>query len=202
LPPLQERSVLYAADGSTLAVLHDGENRTEVRLDGISPTLVTAVLDTEDAKFWHHGGVDFRGMLRAARAAGEAPLPTSVTLPPVPSDYATAAVVADLLGDSRLGATADERRARVFGGGLHVRTTIDPNLQRQAEKAVADGVPKDSHLSAALAAVEPGTGAVRALVGGTSFATSQFDAATGGGRQPGSAFKTFTLVAALESGRH
>src|SRR5207244_36327 len=138
----------------------------------------------------------------AAQAAGAAPLPTSVTLPPVPSDYATAAVVADLLGDDRLGATPDERRARVFGGGLDVRTTIDPNLQRQAEKVVAGGVPKGSHLSAALAAVEPGTGAVRALVGGTSFATSQFDAATAGGRQPGSAFKTFTLVAALESGHH
>src|SRR5207248_7070953 len=68
LPPLQQRSVVYAADGSTLAVLHDGQNRTAVGLADISPTLVTAVLDTEDANFWHHGGVDVRGVVRAARS--------------------------------------------------------------------------------------------------------------------------------------
>jgi penicillin-binding protein 1A len=56
-------------------------------------------------------------------------------------------------------------------------------------------------LSAALVAVDPGTGAVRAVVGGPDYGRSQFNTALSGtGRQPGSAFKPFTLVAALRNG--
>jgi penicillin-binding protein 1A len=88
---------------------------------------------------------------------------------------------------------------RVFGGGLEITTTIDPALQAEAEKAVAGrlaGVGPD----AALVAIENKTGEVKALVGGPSFDRHPFNVATNGHRQPGSAFKPFTLVAALQQG--
>jgi penicillin-binding protein 1A len=85
-----------------------------------------------------------------------------------------------------------------FGGGLEVRTTLDLDFQKAAEEAVARiaGVGP----SAALVALDNKTGGVRAMVGGPDFAERPFNLATQGHRQPGSAFKPFTLVAALEEG--
>jgi penicillin-binding protein 1A len=85
-----------------------------------------------------------------------------------------------------------------FGGGLEVRTTLDLDFQRAAEQAVARiaGIGP----SAALVALDNKTGAVRAIVGGNDFEHSPFNLATQGHRQPGSAFKPFTLIAALEKG--
>lgn len=87
---------------------------------------------------------------------------------------------------------------------LVVDTTIDFHLQREAEAALrasleANGA-KHNVSQAALVSVD-GTGAVRALIGGREYATSQFDRATGAKRQPGSAFKPFVYAAALEQGR-
>ncbi|MCU1462882.1 MAG: family penicillin-binding protein [Acidimicrobiales bacterium] len=136
----------------------------------------------------------------AAARAGAVPLPTRVTPPPRPHDYFTAAVARELLADHRLGATVDERRRLLMAGGLRVHTTVDLRLQWIAQQVIADGVPAGHGLSAALATVDPATGAVRALVGGMNFDASPFDIAADGGRQPGSSFKPFTLVAALEAG--
>jgi penicillin-binding protein 1A len=337
LPPLAQRSVVYAADGAVLAVLHGPtSNRAPVPLDQVPKPLVDAVVDTEDANFWHHGGVDVRGVIRAAKAdlsagsarqggstitqqlvknslltptrdlrrklaevalAGQverrlgkrgvlerymntvylgegaygveaaaetyfarpveqlgapeaallaglirnpvgadplrdpgaararratvldamvahghlaaadaqradgAPLPASASHPPDAQDWFTDAVRQELLAAPRLGATVPERARALAQGGLRIQTTVDPRLQQAAEAAVRGGLPAGYHLSAALAAVDPATGEVRALVGGPDRGGSQYNAAVAEpGRQPGSSFKVFTLVAALERG--
>src|SRR5207248_1764668 len=112
---------------------------------------------------------------------------------------------------------------KVFRGGLRIQTTIDPAVQELAEKTVADSLSGTKPpLDMAMAAVEPPTGYVRALVGGRDFNQSQVNLALGRcppptgerppadqpiciegggtGRQPGSAFKVFTLAKALEEG--
>jgi penicillin-binding protein 1A len=87
----------------------------------------------------------------------------------------------------------------VFGGGLKVKTTIDPELQEAAETAIA-GRLAGVGPSASLVAIENKTGAVKAMVGGTDFDARPFNLATNGHRQPGSAFKPFILVRALADG--
>jgi 1A family penicillin-binding protein len=110
-------------------------------------------------------------------------------------------------------------RERVYEGGLKVYTTIDLNLQKAAEAAVAASLkdldrrraaalkarrktaaPDEDVLQAALVAIDPHTGHVRAMVGGRSFDDSHFNRATQARRQPGSAFKPFVYAAALERG--
>ncbi len=137
-----------------------------------------------------------------AEALKAEPLPTPPPqVPPKGSDYFTERVKQQLLADPRLGSTESDRYAAVFKGGLTIRTTLDPNLQRMAEEAVARTLPDTGgRFTAALVSIEPGTGAVRALVGGNDFAHSKFDLATQGAKQTGSSFKPFTLVAALENG--
>ena len=116
---------------------------------------------------------------------------------------------------------------RVYQGGLRVYSTIDLTMQRAAESAVADGlksiearranieklrlarskgskapIPESdtAPLQAALIAMDPGTGHVRAMVGGRDFDESHFNRAVQAKRQPGSAFKPFVYAAALEAG--
>lgn len=87
---------------------------------------------------------------------------------------------------------------------LVVETTIDLELEKKADEAItviidAEG-DKLNASQAALVSID-GTGAIRALVGGRDYATSQFDRASKAKRQPGSAFKPFVFAAALETGR-
>ena len=90
----------------------------------------------------------------------------------------------------------------VFQGGLKVYTTIDPAIQDQAEAAVNNHLNEigNDRLEAALVAVDPDTGYIKAMVGGRNYQESQFNLATQGRRQPGSSFKLFTLCAALREG--
>jgi penicillin-binding protein 1A len=88
---------------------------------------------------------------------------------------------------------------RVFGGGLKIRTSIDPDLQAAAEQAI-NGRLLGVGPSASLVAIDNRTGEVRAMVGGNDYATHPFNVATDGHRQPGSSFKTFTLVESLLRG--
>ncbi len=90
--------------------------------------------------------------------------------------------------------------AKVFGGGLRVRTTIDLELQRLAREAIQTHLPGESGPAAALVAIDPRDGAVLAMVGGNNFRRSQFNLAAQGERQAGSAFKPFVLATALEQG--
>jgi penicillin-binding protein 1A len=87
-----------------------------------------------------------------------------------------------------------------FDGGLHVKTTLDLGLQRDAEHAVNAYLESPSGPTASLVAIENSTGDVRAMVGGRNFEESPFNLATEGQRQPGSSFKAFDLAAALEDG--
>jgi penicillin-binding protein 1A len=86
---------------------------------------------------------------------------------------------------------------------LIVETTIDPALQTAAEKALLDELAlKGQRLDVAqgaLVAITP-EGAVRAMVGGRNYAESQFNRAVAAKRQPGSAFKPFVYLTALERG--
>jgi penicillin-binding protein 1A len=86
---------------------------------------------------------------------------------------------------------------------LRVVTTLDPRMQEEAEAAVAATLARDGPRraigQAALVAMSP-DGAVRAMVGGRSYDSSQFNRATQAQRQPGSAFKPFVYLAGLEAG--
>ena len=88
---------------------------------------------------------------------------------------------------------------QTFAGGLDVTTTLDTEWQDAAEDAVGDALPAQGP-QGALVAIDPATGAIRAMVGGRDFQRAQFNLATQARRQPGSAAKLFGLVAALESG--
>jgi membrane peptidoglycan carboxypeptidase len=63
-PPLPERSVILASDGSLLATLYY-QNRVEVPLESIAPVMRQAIVAIEDARFLDHNGVDARGVVRA-----------------------------------------------------------------------------------------------------------------------------------------
>jgi 1A family penicillin-binding protein len=96
---------------------------------------------------------------------------------------------------------------KALTGGLRVYTTLDTEVQEFAETAVLKRLSEidkrhktGEPLQAALVAIEPSTGYVRAVVGGRSFAESPFNRATQAKRQPGSAFKPFVFAAALEAG--
>ena len=110
---------------------------------------------------------------------------------------------------------------RVYEGGLRVYSTINMATQLAAETAVAAGLKSieerraslaakrkgatvsddpSAPLQAALIAMEPDTGFVRAMVGGRDFDESHFNRAVQAKRQPGSAFKPFVYAAALEVG--
>jgi 1A family penicillin-binding protein len=103
---------------------------------------------------------------------------------------------------------------RVYEGGLRVYTTIDLDMQKAAEAEVSRAISTiegrqarrkatssaGDPLQAALVALDPRTGEVRAMVGGRDYETSRFNRVTQAQRQPGSAFKPFVYAAALEEG--
>jgi penicillin-binding protein 1A len=348
LPPLGsttlEGSTVYAADGQTvLAVLQASEYRKPVAVSSVSKTAITAVLDTEDHRFYLHGGFDIPSTVRAlaadssgsgiqggstiaqqlvkqlyltserklsrkikeaviadrlerqytknqilqaylntiylgngaygieaaanvyfgehasqlnlaqsallagliqnpsgydpianpigardrraevlarmvhygditeaeATAANAVALPTAVIAPAVSgdgiTDYYVQEVVTQLLGTgSPLGSTYQERYDSLFEGGLKIYTNLDPRLQALAEQTIAKDTPANSRgFQEAMVSIDPTTGKVRAMVGGSGFsnaAGSHFNIITQGNRQPGSGFKIFTLLAALEKG--
>ncbi len=91
---------------------------------------------------------------------------------------------------------------QVTGGGLRVKTTLDPALQSRAYDAVY-GTLKPGEPSGALVSVND-RGEIKAMVGGRDYKQSQVNLAVGtgggGGRQAGSTFKAFELAAAVEDG--
>lgn len=107
-----------------------------------------------------------------------------------------ASTLVEVIGEERTG-----RIDALFRGGLRIYTTYDRAAQAEAERARDEVVPpNDRGFTMAIAAIEPDSGAVRALVGGPKFQDEKFNLATQGDRQPGSSFKTFVLITALEQG--
>ncbi|MDQ6616250.1 MAG: transglycosylase domain-containing protein [Actinomycetota bacterium] len=338
-----QRSIVYAADGTVLAVLHATENRSPVSIDQVPKVVIDAVLDTEDARFFTHGGIDVKSTVRAlasdvkrgaavqgastitqqlvktvlntpektldrklkdavistrlegrytkkqileaylntvyfgngaygVQAAAETyfnenisavtpvqaallagmirdpqgydPLlnphdstarrnfvlqrmvtqghlsqndATSLAKTPTPSkltppqgtgdtkdDYYVEQVKQILLSQSTtLGSTYSERYNALFKGGLRIYTNLDLHFQDLAEQSIAQNIPAvvtQNGFTGALASIDPGTGKVRAIIGGPGFDRVKYDLATQGLRQPGSGFKLFTLLAAYEAG--
>jgi penicillin-binding protein 1A len=122
------------------------------------------------------------------------PLPEDVRLPGTqgPAPYFVNYVKDQLV--AKFGAE------RVFGGGLAVTTTIDLDLQEKASEAIRSVLTNPDGPAAAMVAIDPRDGSVRAMVGGTNFHKSQFNLATQAERQPGSSFKPIVLATALREG--
>lgn len=106
---------------------------------------------------------------------------------------------------SRLAGRLDEWRSG--NRALRIETTLDLHLQRLAETAVREGLDRiadrrgatsENRPQAALVAVDPRSGAIRAMVGGRAYQESQYNRAEHARRQPGSVVKPFVYLAALE----
>lgn len=102
--------------------------------------------------------------------------------------------------DDPFGETEAQRIDRLFTGGLRITTTIDPQLQRAAERLVRERFPSRDGITASIATVDPRDGSVLTAAFGRDFDREQFNLALQGRRQPGSAFKPFVMTAGLERG--
>ncbi len=134
----------------------------------------------------------------------------SATYAPYFCDY----VYRVILTDPVFGKTPADRDALLKQGGLVIRTTLDPKIQRAAQNAVDDAIPRKdpSKKVAGAVFVEPGTGAILAMAQNRSYGVQKkrgvtsinylVDQKYNGsiGLQAGSTFKAFTLAAALEAG--
>lgn len=89
---------------------------------------------------------------------------------------------------------------RVFEGGFEIYTTLDPEMQIDAENAIEEVLFDPEDPAAALVAMDPRNGYIKAMVGGKDFGEMKFNLATQAKRQPGSTFKVFALLSALEQG--
>ncbi len=145
------------------------------------------------------------------RAARHEPIRVRRTLPVqrYPYPYFVDYFKQWFLGNPSFGPTRDARAKLLFTGGLQITTTLDPDLQRAAQTAVRSVLAYPNDPSGAMTVLDPRTGYVRAMVGGDdadywkdeSAGRVNLATGTGGtGRQSGSSFKPFALVAALENG--
>jgi len=142
------------------------------------------------------------------RTASDVPLQLASSVVPAAERYFAPYFVEEvkqwILDDPRFGATPKERRDLLFGGGLRIHTTVDIPAQAKAEAAVSAILPDPAGPAASLVAIEPGTGYVRAMVGGRDFfgdsPIAKLNLATQGLRQAGSSFKPLVLATALAQG--
>jgi len=104
------------------------------------------------------------------------------------------------LDEPRFGVTSEDRAWFLFRGGLEIHTTVDPLMMAKAETAASETLPAPEDPDVGMVTLNPHNGEVLALVGGRDYQRRRFNLATQAERQAGSAFKTFTLVAAVEQG--
>jgi penicillin-binding protein 1A len=90
--------------------------------------------------------------------------------------------------------------ATVRQGGLKIKTTIDPDLQHIAERAVNSNLSSASGPSGAIAVLDTRTGEIRAMASTSSYADSKFNRAAQARRQPGSTAKVWVLASFLREG--
>jgi penicillin-binding protein 1A len=139
--------------------------------------------------------------MREEKMIGDKELTTAMSAPATrAAAYWTGSenYVADRIMEELPGLIGDVR------SDIIVDTTVDLTLQELAEKSIrrlVDENGKKLHVSQGALVSIDNSGAVRAMVGGHDYANSQFDRASEARRQPGSAFKPFVFMAALEQGR-
>jgi len=135
------------------------------------------------------------GMIPAAQAAKAQKQPLKIEKPGTVGGrypWFIDGLKRQLQEDERLGRTREARTQRLFEGGLRIHTTLDRDMQRAAEQAVARWLPP-SGPDIALVAIDPRDGGVRAVVGGRNFKLGAYNAALQGvvvqglraGRRPG-----------------
>jgi 1A family penicillin-binding protein len=179
-----------------------------------SPTAYDPLFHAELAtqrRDWVLGRMRQLGMITAAEYANA--LTTDLELDPYedtgryPAPYFVDYVKRWFLSNEEFGQTYEERYRLLFEGGLRIYTTVDLRLQKMAEKAVNSILVYKTDPYGAMTVIDPTSGAIKAMVGGRDFFSkkdrfAQLNLATGGatGRQAGSSFKPFALVAALNKG--
>jgi len=144
-------------------------------------------------------------------AARSQPLGLRPVLPPAAGDPCMSSVAPFfcdyvrqiLLSDKALGATRAERDHLLLQGGLTIRTSFDPAVQRAAQQAVEGTVEKTNRAAAAEVLLKPGTGQVLAMAVSRDYGTAPGQTTVPLPTQPafgpGSTFKVFTLTAAVAS---
>jgi penicillin-binding protein 1A len=85
-------------------------------------------------------------------------------------------------------------------GGLRIHTTINPKMQDVARDAINSYYGDPAGPSSAIVAIDPANGKIRAMASSGTYGDRRFNLAAQGHRQPGSAFKTFVLTAAIRKG--
>nr|WP_246309029.1 PBP1A family penicillin-binding protein [Paenibacillus frigoriresistens] len=85
-------------------------------------------------------------------------------------------------------------------GGIRIYTTLDKNAQQIAESVITKQLTGKTDLQAALVAIDPRTGEIKAMVGGRDYSENQFNRALSNTRQPGSSFKPIVYMVALQNG--
>jgi len=141
---------------------------------------------------FEQGKITRRQFVRADKAP--LPAPEDIRLPGTQGEapYFTNYVTDQLVAEYGAG--------KVFGGGLRVTTTIDLDMQLKARAAIESILRNPDGPAAALVAIDPRSGEVKAMFGGRNFRESQFNLAAQAKRQPGSAFKPIVLAAAMNEG--
>lgn len=151
----------------------DGVERAEARRDG-----VLAIMEEE-------------GMISSSERRTAARADLEFAAEPLPDDPLYEPFVEKVRREveEQLGPESLER------GGLEIRTTLDPELQRAAAESTGETLDEPGDPSSAVATVEPQTGAIKMLYG----QEGEFNLALDARRQPGSSFKPLVLAAALKA---
>ncbi len=138
--------------------------------------------------------------LAAADAAPLGAIPAPPTTRAAGVDpYFVDLVAREAGGLAELGDSPEVRASALANQGLTIESTLDPRALAAATRSVQGQLGRPGDPATSIASVQPGDGAIRLLFGGLD-PHEQFDVASQGHRQPGSSFKPFVYLAALEQG--
>lgn len=134
------------------------------------------------------------------KKAAEEAKATPIVVKPAATNTGTAQTVAPyFIEHVKIGLIEKYGANMVYRGGMRIYTTLDLKMQKNAEDSVFGTLNEPGDPEAALVAIDPKTGYIKALVGGRDFNANKYNLATQAKRSPGSSFKTIGLAAALES---
>ena len=215
---------LTLAQGATLAGIVQSPGRFDPVKAMSDRTLMTSLLNRRNtvlARMRDLGYITERQRVQASAERSQ-PGKSLFTIKPVVSGCENPAVKAPYFCDyirrvledtpmgAALGKTREARQDRLLGGGLTIKTTLDPKIQLAAQRAAEETVPPADPFQAAAAVnvVEPGTGFVKAMALNRRYTESKapgntkVNLAIGGssGYQAGSTFKAFVLAEAIKQG--